>query len=67
MIIGTDINELIEFLQKAKENGYTQVQVIGKYRKSGWFSENDNYGIEFLKNESYPNVIGINGEYEFRD
>ena len=54
-INGTDIDELISKLQKAKEKGYNKVLLITS--KYGWMQGE----IEFLYNENYPNTLGIKG------
>lgn len=65
MIISSDINKVIEFLQSQRDEGYTHVQVVGRCRKSGWENIEGEYGICILKSKAHPKVVGIDGEEEF--
>lgn len=57
MKISCDIDRLIEFLQKKKENGYRTVELIDDARAAGWHSKDPT--IEFIVNKHEPIVLGI--------
>lgn len=57
MKISCDIDRLIEFLQKKKENGYRTVELIDDMREEGWYS--DNPIINFITCKQEPTVLGI--------
>lgn len=57
MTVNCNIDEVIKFLQKKKEEGYQRVEVIDDARASGWFSLNPQ--IEFIFCKSEPKVVGI--------
>lgn len=57
MKVNCNIDEVIEFLQKKREEGYTSVELIDDTRASGWFSLNPK--LEFIFNEGEPKVLGI--------
>lgn len=54
-----DINKIIEFLQKKKEDGYKTVELIDDARAAGWYS--DSPTINFITNKHEPTVLGIDG------
>lgn len=57
MTVNCNIDEVIEFLKKKKEEGYQRVEVIDDARAGGWFSLNPKIDFIFCKSE--PNVLGI--------
>ena len=57
MQINTNIDSVIEFLQKKKEEGYKTVEIIDDARSNGWFSLEPK--INFIFNKTEPDVIGI--------
>lgn len=57
MKVNCNIDEVIEFLQKRREEGYTSVELIDDTRASGWFSLNPK--LEFIFNKDEPKVLGI--------
>lgn len=57
MKVNCNIDEVIEFLQKKREEGYTSVELIDDTRANGWFSLNPK--LEFIFNKNEPKVLGI--------
>lgn len=57
MRVNCNIDEVIEFLQKKKEEGFQRVEVIDDVRASGWFDLKPK--IDFIFCESEPKVVGI--------
>ena len=55
--VSCDINEIIDFLQKKKEEGYQKVEIIDESRANGWILPNPT--INFIFNDAEPNVVGI--------
>ena len=57
MGVSCNIDEVINFLVKKKEEGYKKVEIIDGARACGWHG--DNPTITFITNKSEPRVIGI--------
>lgn len=57
MRVNCNIDEVIEFLQKKKEEGFQRVEVIDDVRARGWFDLNPKIDFIFCKSE--PKVLGI--------
>lgn len=57
MKVGCNIDEVIDFLWKKKEEGYERVELIDDARALGWFSLNPK--LEFIFNKDEPKVLGI--------
>ena len=57
MVVNSNIDEVINFLQKKKEEGYERVEIIDDARASGWSSFNPK--LEFIFSPQEPKVLGI--------
>lgn len=57
MKVSCNIDEVIDFLQKKKEEGYQKVELIDDARANGWFSLDPK--LEFIFSEYEPKVLGI--------
>ena len=55
--VSCDINKVIEFLQKKKEEGYKRVELIDNLRAEGWVSLQPK--LKFIVNNNEPTVLGI--------
>ena len=57
MLINSDIQDIINFLQEKQKEGYERVELIDDARQKGWVYSNPK--IEFIFNKSEPKVLGI--------
>lgn len=57
MEISSDIDSVINFLKKKKEEGYKSVELIDDARDYGWFYINPT--LKFIYNKQEPGVLGI--------
>lgn len=57
MIINSDIQDIINFLQEKQKQGYEKVELIDDAREKGWFCLNPK--IEFVFNKNEPKILGI--------
>lgn len=57
MMVSSNIDDVIKFLRKMKNEGYTSVELINDARVSGWIPINRGLNFVFCKNE--PGVLGI--------
>lgn len=57
MEISSDIDNVINFLKKKKEEGYKSVELIDDSRASGWVPINPT--LEFIYCKQEPGVLGI--------
>lgn len=57
MEISSDIDSVINFLKKKKEEGYKSVELIDDARDYGWFYINPT--LKFIYNKREPGVLGI--------
>lgn len=57
MEISSDIDEVINFLEKKKEEGYKTVELIDDARTYGWFYIEPTLNFIYCKQE--PTVLGI--------
>ena len=57
MLVNCNINDIITFLQKKREEGYETVEIIDDVRANGWIALNPKLEFIFCKQE--PKVIGI--------
>lgn len=58
MVISSNIDDVIAFLQQKKEEGYKTVELIDDGRAYGWISL-DGPKLEFIFNKKEPHVLGI--------
>ena len=54
-----NIDSVINFLQKKKEEGYETVELIDDVRASGWFDLDQNKKLDFIFSKQEPKVLGI--------
>ena len=59
MQVSCNIDSVINFLQKKKEEGYETVELIDDVRASGWFDLNQNKKLDFIFSKQEPKVLGI--------
>lgn len=59
MQIDCNIDSVINFLQKRKEEGYETVEVIDDVRASGWFELDQDKKLNFIYCKQEPKVLGI--------
>lgn len=57
MLVNCNINDVIDFLQKKREEGYKTVELVDDARANGWITLNPKLEFIFCKQE--PKVIGI--------
>lgn len=57
MEISSDIDNVIDYLKKKKEEGYKSVELIDDSRGYGWFYINPT--LKFIYNKQEPDVLGI--------
>ena len=57
MKVSCKIDDVINFLAKKREEGYTSVEIIDDARACGWSSLHPT--LEFVFNKNEPNVVGI--------
>lgn len=57
MTINSDINEIIDYLIKKRDQGYTSVEIIDDHRAAGWIPLEPT--INFVFNDKEPKVVGI--------
>lgn len=57
MLVNCNINDVITFLQKKKEEGYESVELIDDIRAVGWITTNPT--IKFITCKQEPGVLGI--------
>ena len=48
MLVDCNIDSVINFLQKKKEEGYETVELIDDVRASGWFDLDQNKKLDFI-------------------
>lgn len=56
--ISGNIDDLISYLQRMKENGYKTVEIIDYWRAKGW-EPMYTPSIDFIVSKDYPTVLGI--------
>lgn len=59
MQVDCNIDSIIDFLQKRKEEGYETVEIIDDARASGWFELNQDKKLNFIFCKQEPKVLGI--------
>ena len=59
MLVDCNIDSVINFLQKKKEEGYETVELIDDVRASGWFDLDQNKKLDFIFSKQEPKVLGI--------
>ena len=59
MQVDCNIDSIINFLQKKKEEGYETVEFIDDVRASGWFDLDQNKKLDFIFSKQEPKVLGI--------
>lgn len=59
MQVDCNIDSVINFLQKRKEEGYETVELIDDVRASGWFDLDQNKKLNFIFSKQEPKVLGI--------
>ena len=59
MQVDCNIDSVINFLQKKKEDGYETVELIDDVRASGWFDLDQNKKLDFIFSKQEPKVLGI--------
>lgn len=57
MKVNCNINNVIDFLIKQRDKGYTSVELIDDARNAGWVCKNPQ--LNFLFSKQNPNVLGI--------
>lgn len=57
MEISSDIDNVIDYLKKKKEEGYKSVELIDDSRASGWITINPT--LKFIRCKREPGVLGI--------
>lgn len=57
MEISSDIDNVIDYLKKKKEEGYKSVELIDDSRASGWITINPT--LKFIRCEREPGVLEI--------
>lgn len=57
MKVSCNIDEVIDFLQKKKEEGYESVELLDDSKAAGWFFVHPT--LEFVFNKNYPKTLCI--------
>lgn len=57
MKVNCNINDVIDFLIKQRDEGYTSVELIDDARAFGWVSKKPE--LNFIFSKQNPNVLGI--------
>lgn len=62
MKVNCNINDVIDFLIKKRDEGYTSVELVDDVRASGWFYLEPK--LEFIFNKNEPKIVGIDARSE---